>query len=82
MRKYLPILAAALFVLSWTGCARSGLGLRAPGSIRQQQFRATLHDPYPDHDAGPATDNRPPGFTKPQAEPVRARQVRDMWWRQ
>lgn len=82
MRKSLPLIATALLLVGLTGCARGWPGLRPAGTMRQQQYQATLHDPYPDTDAGPATDNRPLGFTKPQAEPVRSRQVRDMWWRQ
>ncbi len=45
---------------------------RQPGTIHQQQIRATVHDPYPDQDAGPdVVGGRPRDYQQPLAEPVR-----------
>jgi hypothetical protein len=55
--------------------------LMQPGSQQHQQFKATLHDPYADNDAGPRVDGgRPPDFERPLPEPVRNRWLRDSWW--
>lgn len=64
------------------GCQRFGApNLRNPGTLLNQQFRATLHDPYPDQDAGPEmTGVRPPLFREPLPEPVRTRGLQDEWW--
>jgi hypothetical protein len=51
------------------------------GPIQQQQYNASLHDPYPDNEAGPAIEGgRPRDFQVPLAEPVRNRWLRDSWW--
>lgn len=55
---------------------------RHPGTIAQQRMRATVHDPYPDQDAGPKIDGgRPRDFQNPLAEPVRTRPFWDSWRR-
>ena len=49
--------------------------------MQSQRSWATLHDPYPSNDIGPAVvGGRPPGFEKQQPEPVRSRYLRDWWW--
>lgn len=66
-------------LLCLTGCA--GTNVFAPGSTRQQQLNATVHDPYADNDLGPTVEGgRPRDFRKPWAEPVRTRLLRDSWW--
>ena len=75
----------ALLAASHLGCAGSrGLEwphFRNPGTIDQQRNNASLHDPYPDPDAGPAiVGGRPREFQKPLAEPVRSRWLTDSWW--
>lgn len=45
----------------------------SPGTIRQQQRRATLHDPYADNTVGPEiVGGRPREYARPPAEPVRS----------
>jgi hypothetical protein len=45
----------------------------SPGTIKQQQRRATLHDPYADNLAGPEiVGGRPREYDRPPAEPVRS----------
>ena len=52
-----------------------------PGTMSQQQQRATVFDPYADNTAGPEiVGGRPREFQKPLAEPVRARGFRDTRW--
>lgn len=76
------IALAALLSASFVGCHRfAGPDGRSPGTLLNQQFRATLHDPYPDQDAGPEmTGVRPPLFREPLPEPVRTRGLQDEWW--
>lgn len=52
-----------------------------PGSVQQQRYRATLHDPYPDRDIAPeVVGGRPREFMRPLPEPVRNRYMTDSWW--
>jgi hypothetical protein len=70
-------------LVSVTGCGTRRPNLRHPGPTLYQRYNATLHDPYPDNDAGPAVEGgRPMAFEKPLAEPVRSRWLRDNWWAQ
>lgn len=49
-----------------------------PGTMAQQQARATYHDPYADTTAAPEiVGGRPREFSKPAAEPVRSRGFRN-----
>jgi hypothetical protein len=65
--------------LSASACM-TGRG-RPPGTVQQQRYQATLHDPYPDGDGGPeVVGGRPREFQKPLAEPVRNRWLQDSWW--
>lgn len=49
-----------------------------PGTMAQQQARATYHDPYADTTAAPEiVGGRPREFAKPAAEPVRSRGFRN-----
>jgi len=69
------VLAAVVF----SGCAVSGPRLFQPGSQDQQRSNATIHDPYPDQDAGPEiVGGRPREFSKPRSEPTRSPAVADM----
>jgi hypothetical protein len=46
-----------------------------PGPAFAQQNRAEQFDPFPSPDIGPdAPETRPPNFTQPLPEPVRAQQ--------
>jgi len=80
MRNFTLMLALCGFALSATGCA----GVRNvfyPGSIEQQQSYATLHDPYPDNDAGPEmTGVRPRSFDRPMPEAQRNQYARGYFW--
>jgi hypothetical protein len=74
-------LGCALLLLSSIGCGYSRPLLRGPGTMQQQQYEASLHDPYPDNQAGPpVVGGRPLEFQAPLAEPVRNRWLRDSWW--
>ena len=80
MSRLCQFLSVSLLVVGFAGCAGRDLGWFPPGPIRQQQFRASLHDPYPDNDAAPeAVGTRPRDFQKPLAEPVRNSLIRDRW---
>lgn len=60
------------------GCSRSRPLLAPPGPIRQQQYGASIHDPYTDNELGPAVvGGRPRDFMEPLAEPVRSRPLRN-----
>ena len=78
MSRRLLLVAVALLV---GGCAGSRYNLFQPGSVQQQQLRATVHDPYPDVDAGPeVVGGRPRDYQQPLPEPVRNRLFTDSWW--
>jgi len=63
------------------GCAGSRYNFFQPGTVQQQQLRATVHDPYPDQDAGPEiVGGRPRDFSQPLPEPVRNRIFADSYW--
>jgi len=72
-------LGAVLLLLPTAACFGGRRG--APGTVQQQRYQATLHDPYPDGDGGPeVVGGRPREFQKPLAEPARNRWLRDTWW--
>ncbi|MAV36219.1 MAG: hypothetical protein CMJ59_12270 [Planctomycetaceae bacterium] len=80
MRGWLKCMALAACVGTLPGCwwAKGG---SVQKDMQSQRSWATLHDPYPSNDIGPAVDGgRPPGFEKQQPEPVRSRYLRDWWW--
>ncbi len=66
------------------GCAGSRWNFFRPGTVQQQQLRATVHDPYTDVDAGPeVVGGRPRDYMQPLPEPVRNRIYADSannWW--
>ena len=75
--RYLLVIA----LVALGGCAGSRWNLFAPGSMQQQQLRATVHDPYTDVDAGPeVVGGRPREYAQPLPEPVRNRLFTDSWW--
>lgn len=82
------LLLLALLAASTSGCAGGRfLGLEwprfgyPPGTVEAQRNEASLHDPYPDPDAGPAVvGGRPREFQKPLSEPTRSRWLTDSWW--
>lgn len=77
----------ALVAAANLGCANGRfMGLswpqwRNPGTVDSQRNDASLHDPYPDPNAGPeVVGGRPREFQKPLPEPVRSRYLTDSWW--
>jgi hypothetical protein len=67
--------------LTLIGCGWHQGRLWRPGTIEQQRLRATIHDPYPDPDFGPAIDGgRPREYQRPLPEAVRNRIYVDSWW--
>lgn len=52
-----------------------------PGTVRTQQYRAMLHDPYADNDIGPeVVGGRPRDYDKPLPAPVRHQPRRFGWF--
>ena len=52
-----------------------------PGTMAQQQQRATVFDPYADNNAGPEiVGGRPREYQKPLADPIRPQGFRDTRW--
>jgi hypothetical protein len=75
------LLAGGCAVIFATGCAGSRYNFFQPGTVQQQQLRATVHDPYPDQDAGPEiVGGRPRDYSQPLPEPVRNRIFADSYW--
>jgi len=76
-------LLLALLLVICGGCQGYGSLLGPRGTVQQQRYSATVHDPYADNDAGPEiVGGRPPGYQKPLAEPVRSRPFWEHWWGQ
>jgi hypothetical protein len=72
-------------VLAIAGCSWDRpFGSRA-GTVEQQRFNASMHDPYSDNDAGPeVVGGRPRDFQQPRDEPIRSRahpaSNTNSWW--
>lgn len=80
MRRWISGLLVSLSVAGAVGCHWPGF--YHPGTAPYQRYQATLHDPYPDTDLGPAVvGGRPRDFEKPLPEPVRNRWLQDSWWK-
>jgi hypothetical protein len=84
---YRTILCSCLLVTaSGVGCGYNRPLATRPGSLEQQRFTASVHDPYADNDAGPeVVGARPREFSKPRAEPTRSRAFgtaagNGSWW--
>jgi hypothetical protein len=74
------VLLSVLLPLLMVGCRYPTTMFGPPGTMRQQQLNATLHDPYAEPDIGPeVVGGRPREYQKPLAEPVRSRFVWDNW---
>jgi hypothetical protein len=75
---------SAVFIASLlvsTGCNVQRPQLAHPGPMVHQQHYATLHDPYPDTEAGPeVVGGRPLSYMKQLPEAVRSRHLVDSWW--
>jgi len=67
------VVGLAVIALSTSiGCANTTAWNR-PGSMPQQQSRASLYDPFPDNRMGPSTPElRPREFSQPLPEPEKA----------
>jgi hypothetical protein len=73
--------AALVAALLMAGCVSGRPLLYSPGTMQQQQFRATLFDPYADTEAGPSVvGGRPREYQQPLSEPVRSQWFRNSWW--
>lgn len=71
-REMLAALVAA--ALGAGGCATPHRDFWHPGTIEAQRLRATIHDPYPDQEAGPEiVGGRPRDYAQPLPEAVRNR---------
>jgi hypothetical protein len=79
-RRWLVLIVGAV-CLGSGGCTALPHNFFHPGTIEQQRLRATIHDPYPDPDAGPEIEGgRPRDYLNPLPEPVRNRIFVDSWW--
>jgi hypothetical protein len=80
MKSARLVLSLVLLLAIPVGCRNGGSLLSSPGTMRQQQLKATTHDPYTEPDIGPeVVGGRPRDYQKPLAEPVRSRYVWDTW---
>ncbi len=74
MRNAQIWVAILLLIGGLTGCRSSRSPFRPPGTIKKQQFNATVFDPYADNDIAPeVVGGRPKDFQKPLSEPDRSR---------
>jgi hypothetical protein len=77
----LSLFAALILAIPALGCAGGRWNWFQPGTVQQQRYRATLHDPYSDRDLGPeVVGGRPRDFARPLPEPVRSRYLLDSYW--
>ena len=66
------------FIVGGVGCGLKRPFEGHPGTLDQQRFTASVHDPYSDNDAGPeVVGGRPRDFNKPRTEPTRSRAWND-----
>jgi hypothetical protein len=69
-----------VLLLVFSGCRGYWNPFMPPGTMHQQQLKATVHDPYTEPDIGPeVVGGRPRDYQKPLAEPVRNRYIWDSW---
>ena len=69
-----------LLLVSIGACQGLGPGPGPPGTIQQQQLRASVHDPYADPKAGPeVVGGRPREYQKPLPEATRSRFFGQRW---
>ena len=90
MPHRLSLFLIALAAMLSAGCANGrfynpfrpgGAPPQARNDVDAQRIRATVHDPYPDQDKGPAVDDaRPRDYQKQTPEPVRNRFYADSPW--
>ena len=75
MLRRMTLALTTLATLFAAGCANGRLyNPFRPGDVQAQRIRATVHDPYPDQDKGPAVDDaRPRDYQQQSPEPVRNR---------
>jgi hypothetical protein len=77
MTTYRRSILCLLLVIGGVGCGWNRSVAGRPGTLDQQRFAASMHDPYADNDAGPEiVGSRPREFAKPRPEPTRNRS----WW--
>jgi hypothetical protein len=88
MPRRMTLALLVLTTMLSAGCAngrfynpfRSG-NAQAPNDVQAQRIRATVHDPYPDQDKGPAVDDaRPRDYQRQTPQPVRNRFSADNPW--
>ena len=58
VNRQLILCSTVLILATLTGCSSSRSLVGSPGTIQQQQYGASLHDPYTDNQAGPAVVGR------------------------
>ena len=80
-QQRLRVIVLALFFAPAIGCANTTSFWNQPGTIQQQRNRASLYDPFPDNQMGPASsDLRPRDFKHQLPEPEKAQlysEIRD-----
>jgi hypothetical protein len=75
-----PLVWPLLLVIP-LACRGMGPSPGPPGTMRQQQLNASVHDPYPEPNAGPeVVGGRPRDYQKPLSEPARNRFIWERWW--
>ena len=75
------LVASVLMVTAAVGCGYARPLLPPGGTVQQQRYNASVHDPYTDNDLGPeVVGGRPRDFQKPFAEPVRNQWFQNSWW--
>ncbi len=74
MSSRMIIVTCILLAIGVVGCGWNRPFEGRAGTLDQQRFSASIHDPYSDNDAGPeVVGGRPREFTKPRSEPTRSR---------
>ena len=82
MLRRMTLGLVTLSAICLSGCANGRFyNPFRPGDVQAQRIRATVHDPYPDQDKGPAVDDaRPRDYQRQTPEPVRNRFFADSPW--
>lgn len=81
-RVRLSLCCTAILFVTLPGCALKRPQLANPGTVQQQQLRATQYDPYAYNDVAPeVVGGRPRDFSKQTPEAVRVDDnARGMRW--
>jgi hypothetical protein len=74
--RLVSILFCCSLLVAVAGCRSNRSLLSPPGTVQQQRLNGTVHDPYPDDQAGPeVVGGRPRDYQRPWSEAHRSQSL-------